>query len=805
MIFSFNWLKEFVPTKLTAEEVSKSLTMAGVEVEAAVKAAPPLDGIVTAKILKKEKHPDADRLSLCLVSTGTEEFEIVCGAKNMKEGDVVPLATIGAVLPSGMKIKKSKLRGVTSYGMLCSEVELGLADSSDGLMILPEDLVAGEDITKALALDDYLLDLCITPNRADCLSVRGLAREVSAVTGESFKDTSVEFKEEGSAVSELAKVQLLDEELCPRYTATVIEGVEIKASPLWLSRRLESHGIRSINNIVDATNYVLLEYGQPLHAFDLDKIAGSELIVRRAKDKEKIVTLDGVERTLDSEMLVIADKDRPQALAGVMGGKESEVTDKTSRILLESASFSAASVRRTSRKTGLNSDSSYRFERGVDIKSVDLALRRVTALILELAGGKASKGLIDIYPTPETHGDVEFRVDRINKILGSEVESSEVESILTKLGIEVKPLEKKGVTVAIPPSFRVDIKCEVDLIEEVARLKGYDFIEPTMPKAELLIKSQEKGFELKRQIKEILVNAGFFEVLNYSFVSAEALKSLDSEFVKDTVILKNPLSADESVMRRTLLPSLLKNMELNLARGNNEIRIFEVRPVFKSSGEATLPQEGWLCSLLIHAPRHEARWNQGQEWTDFYDVKGIVERLFDSISGNDSKAPEFVADKEELPEYLHPGKSAALFVDGKKAGVLGALHPSIEERYDTKGEVYVLEFEVKVFSESSLNDSSYKALPKFPSSSRDLAFLIDKTVPYAEIEDAIRKLNTKDIENVEVFDVYYGDKIPEGKLSLALRLRYRSLSGTLKHEEVEETHAKVVALLEDKFSVELRV
>ncbi|MCK5235652.1 MAG: phenylalanine--tRNA ligase subunit beta [Deltaproteobacteria bacterium] len=805
MIFSYNWIKEFTDSKLPVAELTDKLTMAGVEVEAASDLSGGIDGVITAEILEVGSHPNADKLSLCTVKSMDSTYTIVCGAKNMKAGDRVALALHGATLPGGIKLKKSKIRGVASEGMMCSEVELGLANTSDGIMILPKDTELGVDIKDALGLNDHALEVCITPNRADCLSIRGLAREISAVTGAKFIASAIgALEEDKEEAKDNIKITLEDKDLCMRYSARVVKGVKVGPSPGWLKARLELSGIRSINNVVDATNYVLLEYGQPLHAFDLKKIKSGELIVRRAKKNENAKTLDDVERKLNDDMLVIADKDKVQAIAGVMGGLDSEVDEKTTEILLESAYFTPATVRRTSRELGLSSDSSYRFERGVDIEGVPLALDRVAGLIKELAGGKILKGIIDEYPEQKKNAVVNFRVGRAEKILGIKVSAKEATEIFTRLGMSVKDSGDDSLDVTVP-SYRVDVNIEADLIEEYARITGYDKIPTTLPRAGISHAEPTDEVKLKSIIRNYFIGSGFLEAINYSFTSnEEGLPGLSS---KDGVKVLNPLSEEQSVLRTNLLASLIENLSYNVARQNEEVALFELRPVFIPKGEGERPKEELHVAAIMYGLRDGFSWNRPKEDFDFFDVKGLSEKLIMTLGGADSiDALTFKNLPEEslLRETLHPGKSATVFYKGKEIGYIGELHPEVCEKLDLKKPAMALEIN-PLTPYKKRKKLAFKDLTKFPESSRDLAFVIDSEVPYSDIISGVKQIDTKVIEMIELFDVYYGKNIPKGKRSLAIRVIIRDRQKTLLTEEIEALMTRVAELLKDKFGADIRV
>ncbi|MBI1912725.1 MAG: phenylalanine--tRNA ligase subunit beta [Deltaproteobacteria bacterium] len=794
MLFSYNWLKEYITNMPAPKELADTLTMSGAEVESVAEAGGNVSGVITAQVVSCAPHPNADRLQLCEVRSDKETFSIVCGAKNMKPGDKVALATIGAELPGNFKIKKSKIRGVESQGMMCSEVELGLKDTSEGLLILPEDTPLGLDLNEVLGLKDSMLEVGITPNRADLLSIKGLAREISAVTGAAFKEKETSVEEGDKPVDDLITVSIETDAPCGRYCARVIEGVVIGPSPDGIKRRLEAHGIRSINNVVDVTNLVLLETGQPLHAFDLDKITGRTIDVRLAAENEEIETIDNKVRKLDTQMLVIADEAGPVALAGVMGGKGSEVTEITKNILLESAWFEPASVRRTSKKLGLSSDSSYRFERGVDADGVIKALDMAVSLIKKLAGGSIAKGIVEVYPEKISPSPIEFRVKRAQALLGIDITEAQVLDIFKRLGIETN-IAGDGVITALPPTYRGDLKIETDLVEEAARIYGYNNIPTVMPLARLIIGEPGKHTNIKKKVKEILVNDGFFEILNYSFISRDAF-GLTGPEGKSGVTILNPLSEEQVVMRDSLIPTLLETLKRNLLKKNEEVRIYEFAPAFIHTG-GKLPDEKWMISGLMYGLRWNESWNQPKDGLDFFDVKGVVERIFEGLG------IKFDVEPLEAPTLFHPGKSAAIVINGKKIGSFGETHPDIKPQFDLKRPAYIFEIEADALIGLSA-ERKYSALPKFPESARDIAFIVDENIPYKKIINSIEQLDTKIIERVELFDVYYGGNIPSGKRSMALRVTYRSMDKTLTAQEVDEMHAKVTSELTGRYSAEVR-
>lgn len=793
MLFSYNWLREYLEGAPSPSELAEKFTMTGTEIESVTRTGASFSGVVTAQVVTVDKHPNADKLSFCKVRTDKEEFSIVCGAKNMKPGDKVALALVGALLPGDFKIKKSKIRGVESEGMMCSEVELGLKDTSDGIMILPPETPLGVDYS-SLVGSDCMFEAGVTPNRADLLSIKGMAREAAAVTGAVFHDKSFPVDEGEAQVAGFVSVEIAPGAPCRRYAAKVIEGVTIGPSPEEVRQRLEAHGIRSINNVVDVTNLVLLETGQPMHAFDLAKLKGKKIIVRQAVPGEKIVTIDGRERELDETIMVIADSARPVAVAGVMGGKETEVGEGTTTVLLESAWFDPSSVRRTSRKLGLSSDSSFRFERGVDMEGVEKALEMAAHLINKLAGGWTARGTLDIYPVKQHVYPIDFRVKRAEELIGVPVAEGDMLEIFRKLRIMAKRAGH-GVFSVTPPSYRVDLKNETDLVEEVARIFGYNNIPTTLPVARLIPGSPGRLSAIRRQVKSLLSASGFMEVINYSFVSRESFAVTGPEGKKGVELI-NPITEEQSVMRDSLVPSLLENLKYNLARKTEEVRIFEFAPVF--SGGEKLPSEKWKVSGLIYGQRFEPGWSFPKDWVDFYDIKGTVEKLLEGI-GIDRA--EFVPASHPL---LHPGKTAQLKAGGRTAGVLGELNPDFWDRYGLRKPAYLFELDVDSLMDLFGRAKKYRPLPRFPESARDVAFVIDEGTPFGELLRAVQKLDMKLIDKVELFDVYYGGNIPQGTRSLAIRVTYRSMERTLTAQEVEDIHSRVVKELTDRFKAQIR-
>ena len=811
MKISYNWLKEYIKPMPAPHLLAERLTMTGLEVEGIEAPGKDIKGVVVAQILSVEKHPNADRLAFCKVKSNKGIHAIVCGAKNMKAGDKVALALPGASLPKGIKIEKTKIRGIESEGMMCSESELGLTPPSPplggaGIMILPQDLAIGKDFTEAMGLNDVVLNVNVTPNRPDCLSILGIAREVSAITGCKMQEASGKRLEVGGKrqphTSHLKPpVISIDEPfLCRRYAARVIENIKIGPSPEWLKRRLESVGFRSINNVVDITNYVMIEYGQPLHAFDYDLVSDRRIIVRRAHENEKMQTLDGVQRMLTKEMLVIADARKPIALAGVMGGKESEINDTTKNIFLESAYFDPACVRKTSKVLGLSTESSYRFERGVDIEGVTRALDKAAQMIHELAGGDIIYGTIDKYPRPHKPATIKTRLARINKLLGINVKKKEVEDCLNRLGIAFKTTARvKGDDVTwsiIPPSFRVDLLREVDIIEEIARIHGYENIPTILPTARLSpVKSSRMDF-VREKARGILTSNGFLEAINYSFISPQLFEGTSVD-IKSSLKLLNPLTEEQSVMRQSLIPGLVQTMKYNVNHSNSDIKIFEMGRVFIPQGQKTEERE--LISGLISGRRYDEAWNMSRETVDFYDIKGAVEQILTGFGIGEYT----VAPKTDAP-FLHHGKAGTVKVNNLEVGIMGEIHSDTMQKLDIKQPAYIFELDMYAMGMVLGAQKRYISIPQYPMIVRDVAMILNQDIPFQELCNVIKGLEIKLLEKVTVFDVYYGENIPEGKCSIALHFMYRSPERTLTDDEVNSVHSVILQKLKDAFGVEIR-
>ena len=805
MIVTSSWIKEFVDFDMSAADLSHRLTLAGLEVDSLEIIGEGLDSVIVARLVSVEPHPQADRLTVCQVDTGKETVQVVCGATNHKKGDCVALAQVGSVLPGDFKIKKSKIRGLESQGMLCSERELGLSEESAGILILPEGLPLGTSVFDALKMKDARFEIGLTPNRSDCLSVLGVAREVGAMVGKPVVAKAVEIPDTDVAISALTSITVEEPELCPRYAARLIQGVSIGPSPAWMVRRLESLGMRSINNVVDVTNYVMMELGHPLHAFDFSLLRGKKIIVKRAGEGEKFNTLDGQERELDSSDLVICDAQGPVALAGVMGGENSEIQPETVDILLESAYFDPRTVRRTSKRLGIHSESSHRFERGADVNMVPVALDRAATLIQELAGGKIATGMLDVYPNQLPERSVTVSAHRTNEVLGLTLSLADIERLLRSIALEV---ERKGdsedeVLNVTVPFFRHDLEREIDLIEEVARLNGYDKIPVTMPVGRSVCHTPPASIQASGNARNFLASAGFSEIINYSFVSPSAWDAIAlpaGDPRRENVKILNPLTEEQSVMRTTLVPSLLQTVARNLAYRSKDLRLFELRPVFTVRSGEELPHESMRLCAILCGRREPEGWAQENSPVDFYDLKGVAEGILRCF---DVDGVSWDGDKMEEP-YLHPGKSCALTCRGKHLGVMGEVHPRILDNFEIDTPVYLLDLNVALLQDVSSGFSGFQPLSRFPEVYRDSALLVDEATPANEVLEAANKAKSAEVVEIVLFDVYRGKGVPEGKKSMAIRVRYRSMDKTLTDEEIAALHGKIVKALEKRLGAEIR-
>ncbi len=791
MKFSEQWLRTWVNPPVSRDELVARLSMAGLEVDSVSLAAGVFRGVVIGEVLATEPHPDADKLRVCQVSNGSETFQVVCGAPNVRPGLKVPFAMIGAELPGDFKIKKAKLRGVESNGMLCSAAELQISEDNDGLMELPAEAPAGVDIRTYLNLDDASIEVDLTPNRGDCLSLAGLAREISALYDAPVKRPSIAAV--AAAHDQVRPVEVLASQACPRYLGRVLRNVDLsRPTPLWMVERLRRADVRSIDAAVDVTNYVMLELGQPMHAFDLAEINGG-IRVRMAEEGEKLVLLDGQEVSLRADTLVIADHQRALAIAGVMGGEHSGVSQNTRDLFLESAFFDTIAIAGKARSYGLHTDSSHRFERGVDWQLAREAMERATALLLEIVGGEAGPiiEVVDQGQLPSV-APITLRAERIEQMLGLQLEGAEVERLLLALGLGVRATERGQWQVEVP-SHRFDIALEVDLIEELARLYGYNRLPVRYPQARLAPQAKAEGTVELPALRRLLVARGYQEAITYSFIDPKLFKLFSPD--AEPLMLANPISADMAAMRASLWPGLVKALQHNLNRQQSRVRLFESGLRFVGQLEG-LKQEPMLAGALCGSRLAEG-WSHGRDAVDFYDVKADVEALLAAAGAGDSFS--FVPGEHPA---LHPGQAARIEREGRLVGYVGAMHPELARTLDLDQPVYLFELSLADIIEGRL--PAFRELSRFPEVRRDLALVVDRDVPAATLLAAIRDAAGEWLTDLRLFDVYHGKGIDPHRKSLAVGLTWQHPSRTLNDDEVSAATQKILASLEQGFNATLR-
>ena len=810
MQVSIKWLKDYIDFDWSAEELADRFTMAGVPVENVIRADEGLDKVVTGRIEKLTKHPDSDHLQICQMNVGEKELvQIITGAQNVAEGQVVPVAMVGAHLPNGLHIKKGKLRGLPSNGMLCSAGELHLdltkltEEEKDGIYILPEGTPVGVPAKDVLGLDDVVLEFELTANRGDCFSVIGLVREIAVLTGNKPKWPVIACKEDDEAkAADMVSVGIEARDLCDRFSARVIKNVKIGPSPEWMQQRLEGAGIRAINNVVDVTNFVMIELGQPMHAYDYDEITGHTLTARLAKVGENLHTLDDSSRLAKGTELVIADAEHPAGLAGIMGGLETEVTEKTTTVVLEAASFNGPSIRRTARACGLHSEASGRFERRVDVTNTPRALERACQLLQDMGACTVTQGVVDCYPEKKQPVTIDYTTDEINRRLGTAIPGEAMVKILTSLGFEVEAKGNESYHVTVP-SWRNDCTYMEDLSEEVARIYGFDNIASTTPFGRMVQGKQSAKQNFVDKIKHTLTSLGMTEELSFAFTSTDLFDKLlvpEDSPLRQAIPILNPLTDEAPLVRTCLLTSIMENAVRNFSRKNNDIKLFDVAPVFlpKQLPLTELPEERLMVAGLITGRREEVGWNQGNEMVDFFDMKGIVEELFRAlgISKYTVEAGEHFA--------MHPGKTA-LFKKGREViASVGELHPQAAENFGIKQKVYLFEMDLEVLMKYTGKSFHFESLPKYPAIARDLAIVVDEDVASADIERVIAKNGGKHFKDVTLFDVYTGEHVAKGKKSMAFNLQFQSKDKTLTDEEADAAFKNILKAVEKHFAAELR-
>ncbi len=793
MLVSYLWLKELVEFDETPEGIAKVLTSLGLEAAIVDDRRDWYGDIVTGKVMSVEKHPDADRLNLTKVDVGVETLEIVCGAPNVAVGLSVPVALIGAVTPDGLKIKKRKVRGQTSLGMILSESELKLSDDHDGIMALDGDPAPGENFAGRYELCDTVLEIDLTPNRGDAASMIGVAREIAAYYGAKLKKPPTPIDESDTSTESLVNVEITAPDLCPRYSARAIRNITLAPSPFWMRRRLAAVGIRSINNIVDITNYILIETGHPLHAFDYDKVADGKIVVRRANDGERFTTLDGKEHKLSNDQMVIADGERAVALAGIMGGQNSEVSGGTKNILLESAFFTPSSIRKTGKELGVFSESSYRFERGTDIEGLIYAQDRATSLMASLGGGSVAKGRVDKYPSPVERRLVPMRVARMNGVIGLDIDKEKAVEILQRL--EMAPETDNGVITVKAPTFRFDIEREIDLIEEIARHTGYDKIDSSIPRVAASDESVSPLFALRSKLRYGFLAGGMLEGLRYSFMNESDLDRLlipTGERLRSMVPIDNPLSSEWTHLRTTLLPGMISPM-----KGVEDASIFEIGVVFRDDGESVT--ERWMAGGVLSESVAPSLYTGRSGKRDFFDLKGVIESslVYAGYSGRFTFGPS-------NEPYLYPKRQAVIKVDSVDIGYMGQAHPSVSENYEVDGELFVFELDIDTLSRLAVSVVRHRGKSKFPSAKRDLAVVAPEEMSIERMVESIRKHGGKSLDDVALFDLFRSDKIGEDKKSAAFALKFRNEERTLTDDEADNTFAKIVDGLAKECNARLR-
>ncbi len=801
---SLKWLRDYVDIKLTVGELAERLNMAGLEVKGILTTGGTWDNVVIGEVTALNPHPNADRLKLATVNLGTEQVTTVCGAPNIGLGQKVTFAHIGARLidprtGEAIMLKPAKIRGVTSEGMVCSEKELGISESHEGILVLPPEAPIG--LPLGAYLGDVVLDSDITPNRPDCLSIIGIAREIAALTGEPLRLPEIHYEETEESIDSFASVDIVDPDMCPRYCASLIIGIKIAPSPSWLQQRLNSCGMRPINNVVDVTNYVMLEYGQPLHAFDYHKLKGRQIIVRRAGNGETITTLDGSKRTLNPDILVIADKEEAVAVAGIMGGLDSEVTDRTDTILLESANFNQATIRRGCSHLQFQSEASLRFDKGLNSGLPLLPLKRATQVLLELAGGRAAKGIIDVYPGKPKPKPILLTAREVKRLSGLKVNIEEILKVLKALGFECQKGDSGSQISVSVPYWRSDVKCSADLVEEVVRIIGYEKIPITrlgspLPQQKSRLSPSAQQSNLKEKLRNILTGFGFQEILTYSLVNLEKLQKLSPKLELKIPPLKvaNPMTKEQEYLRTSLRTGLLATLAHNQKFEEAGIRHFEIGKVFLPQGK-DLPEEKEMLCAVLSGPRAELSWQAEKELLDFFDAKGVVENILSQLG---LKASFENSDDEGLL----PGVGANIIVDDDKIGIVGEVHPKVAQAFELFGVACLIEIDLEKVLTRITGIKEYQPIPRFPAVTRDIALVVDEQVSYRTVENIIQSFPL--VTKITLFDLYRGEQIAEGKKSFAIRIVYQSPRHTLTDEEVDQIQEQMLARLHRELGATLR-
>jgi phenylalanyl-tRNA synthetase beta chain len=804
MRIPLKWLRDYVDIKFAPEELGEKLTMSGLEVKGIQTIGSTWDKVVIGEVTALNPHPNADRLKLATVDIGTEQVTTVCGAPNIELGQRVPFAYVGARLidphtEEAVQLKPVKIRGVASEGMVCSEKELGISDSHVGILVLPSEAPIGTPLGDYLG--DVIFDFDVTPNRPDCLSVIGIVREIAALTDELPSLPNISYKETDEPVNSFASVNIAEPNLCPRYCASLITGIKIAPSPGWLQQRLNSCGMRPINNVVDVTNYVMLEYGQPLHAFDYHKLKGRQIIVRRAENAEAITTIDGTKRALNPDILVIADKEEAVAVAGIMGGLDSEVTEQTDTILLESANFNQATIRRGCSHLQFQSEASIRFDKGLNSELPLLPLERATQLLLELAGGRAAKGIIDVYPGKSEPKLISLTAREVGRLSGLKVNVDEMVKVLKALGFECDEDNSSSQISVSVPYWRSDVKCSADLVEEVVRIIGYEKIPITrlsspLPQQKSKLSREAKQSDLKDKLRDILTGFGFQEILTYSLVSLEKLQKLSPKLELKIPPLKvaNPMTREQEYLRTSMRAGLLSTLSHSQKFEQAGLRLFELGKVFLPRGK-DLPEEKKMLCAVLSGPRAELSWQADKGPLDFFDAKGVVENLLKQLG---LRATFNIGDDE----ILFPGRGADIIIEDDKVGIVGEVHLKVAQAFELSNAICLIEIDLDRLLTKVIWVKEYQPIPRFPNVTRDIALVIDGQVSYRTVENIIQSFPL--VTEVTLFDLYQGKQIPEGKKSFAIRIIYQSFDHTLTDEEVDQTQEQMLDRLRQELGATLR-
>ncbi len=802
MKVSISWLQTYVDIQMDIDQLAQALTMAGLEVDAVYDRYAVLESVVVGRIATVVPHPNADKLKLCQVETGSEIHGVVCGAPNAAEGMLVPLALPGTELVDGTIITTGTIRGEKSVGMLCSEKELGLGEDASGLMVLDKGLTPGTPLNQALSLSDMVLDIDLTPNRPDCLSIIGIAREVAAIQGNAIEHPSIQLPKGAEDINTHTSVTIESPDHCPRYAARLITGIEVKPSPFWLQDRLLSVGLRPINNLVDVTNFVMMETGQPLHAFDFDHLAEQRIVVRTAKDGEKFTTLDDKERVMTAETLMICDSEKPVAIGGVMGGMNSEIEPETTRVLIEGAYFNPISVRRTAKRLGLNTDASHRFERGVDPQNTLRSIDRAAALMVETGGGQLIEGAVDVQVDLPQPAVIDLKVSATNRALGIDLNQDKMAELLSGIEFETAATDDDTIRVAAP-SFRVDVSRPQDLMEEVARRWGYDNIPTTFAAIPADGSVAPKPLVQRQRIREILAGLGFSEAVTYSFIhekSCDRLRLIENDIRRNVVEILNPLTEDQAVLRTSLIPGLLEAMQRNISKQSRTLKLFEIGKTFISNGRDNLPNERDNLAALWTGDRFISGWFDKPVSCDFYDLKGSLESLLDSLQIADLQFTRLSGDGAP---YIRPGVGADIRIADQSVGVMGEIHDAVLDAYGLKQTAFVFELDLAQLIDLIPDAVFAQPLPKFPSTSRDATLIVDQEMEADNILAEVRKLDQPLVEDVQLFDVFQGKPVPESAKSVSFRIIYRSAEKTLEDETINQLHKEITDSLVKKFNADL--